>query len=48
MTGDMLMALTPMLIIGAIPLLLMAMVSIARSHRAAMLVTLAGFAADRG
>ena len=45
MTGDMLMALTPMLIIGAIPLLLMAMVSIARSHRAAMLVTLAGFAA---
>ncbi len=45
MTGDMLMALLPMLIVAAIPLLLMAMVSIARSHRVAMLVTLAGFAA---
>ncbi len=45
MTGDMLMALLPMLIVGGIPLLLMALVSIARSHRVAMLVTLAGLSA---
>lgn len=45
MNADMLMALLPLLILGGISLVLMALVSVWRNHTAAMLVTLVGLGA---